>query len=107
MEPYKVVTNFQIAAEADQVEAFGLGVLDALLDLSDVRDPDMVGTMALGELVIEFAVAADDLIDAQVRGLTLLQTALHAFGAITANMTPLIQELQTTVRERERQSTGA
>jgi hypothetical protein len=107
MEPYKVVVNVQIDAEPSRVEAFALGVLDALFDLPDAKDPDLVGTMTLGEVTIEFGVAADDPVDAQVRGLLLLQTALHAFGAVTVGLTPVIQELQTTVRERERQTTDA
>ena len=100
MDHYRVTIDFQLDDDPDaQVDAFGFAVLDALLELDGVIDPDLVGSLARGEVVAEFVVEADDLVNAQYTAALLVQTALHACGENTAALTELIRELVTTTRE--------
>jgi hypothetical protein len=101
-ETYRLTVDLQCGAEPRTVEAFAFGVLDELHQLAGITDADVAGSLQLGQVAFEFSVVADDVADAQLQAATLMRTALHAFGANTAGMAPVIEELQTTVRDARR-----
>src|SRR5712691_5329894 len=99
-EHYRLGVAFQIDAAPEEVDRIGFAILDQLCLLADAVDPDLVATLSIGQVLIEFDVRGDDPVDAQVKGLTLLRAAMHAANIGTPGMGEQIGELQTTAQRR-------
>jgi hypothetical protein len=98
---YRSTTSLQLGTDlsAWEVEAFAGAVLDMLHELAGPVDPDLTASLAQGQVIIEFDLPARDPADAHAQAATLIQTALHACDADTADLMQAAGELVTTVRE--------
>jgi hypothetical protein len=102
MDRYRVKVEFTLPAAPEHiVEHLGFTVLDALHEMDGVADADLVGSLVLGHLAIEYVIKAANYADAQVKAAAFLQRALSATPGEEADAEPegMIEETSTTIRE--------
>jgi hypothetical protein len=70
-------------AASDDLEAQLESILEHLDDLDGIYDPDLVATLATGHVLFTMVVEGEDQLDAVIRGLVALRTAIHACDGAT------------------------
>lgn len=89
------------APQPDQLAENLADVLDALMDIEDVIDPDVSGTLSEGHVEISFALEVEDELTAAKEGTAAVRTAVHAaggyqsWGVVDQNMHVSIEKLDS------------
>jgi hypothetical protein len=77
---------------ADSFDQHTDEVLDALMDLDGVMDPDMAVNLSRGQVVISITSEADDAGEATMRAFTAVRAAIHQVGGWTPGWDEAIRE---------------
>ncbi|KJE24863.1 hypothetical protein FF36_00870 [Frankia torreyi] len=74
-------------------------LMDALLTLEDLIDPDIGGNLTEGRMDITMTIEADTIPDAAYKSLCAVRTAIHAVGGATPGWERLIQKMTAEARQ--------
>ena len=85
--------------DQDQLADHLADVLDALMDIDYVLDPDVSGTLSVGHVEISFVLEAEDELTAAKEGTAAVRTAVHvaggyrSWGVVDQNMHVSIEKM--------------
>ena len=85
----------------DQLEEHTECILDELMELDDVIDPDLTVRLSTGDLIFSVGVEADNEPRALSTALARIRAAIHAADGCTPGWEARFQEIEQTIRAAE------
>lgn len=95
---YEGLVELTVTGPMGDFEAHTDRLMDALLSLQDLIDPDIGGNLAARRVDITMTVEADSIPDAAYKSLCAVRTAIHAAGGATPGWEQLIEAITTEAR---------
>ncbi|WP_207634462.1 hypothetical protein, partial [Candidatus Frankia alpina] len=96
---YEGLVELTVTGPIGDFETHTDQLMDALLALEDLIDPDIGGNLAEGRMDITMTVEADTIPDAAYKSLSAVRTAIHAAGGATSGWERLIQKMTAEARQ--------
>lgn len=91
-----VECELDLVIHGPDLDAYVTALMDELCELEGVVDPDIGATLATGEITISVGTRVDDedYVDAAIRTVNMIRTALHAVGQSTAEFEYVLRDLR-------------
>ncbi len=96
---YEGLVELTVTSPIADFETHTDQLMDALLALEDLIDPDVGGSLAEGRMDITMTIEADTIPDAAYKSLAAVRTAIHAAGGVTPGWEHLIQKMTAEARQ--------
>lgn len=103
MNHYALDLEFDVDGYEDQAgfNRHVFAVLDHLHELEGVIDPDLLATTSTSKVIYSLSVAASSELDALIKALDLIRTAVHACDGATPGWENTFRPIEQTVRPAE------